>query len=319
MIAALAITVVMSWDSPSGSPATALTPALNAEATVLDVGPASTVMACGAYVISLGSDEVIQFPGPPPSPDVHHFQEATIRRGAAVVATVHDYDIETVACQPYLTGPTPAIIVTSWSGGGHCCIVTRVYQTEPLQRVLSYDGGTGAQIVAAPGGQAVALFFFDSHYGYIIGEAEGYEELSSAAIPATPLVACFSGTRFRDCTARYPSVIAECEATYSANLERALREQRPVRRSVNPLTWTSDAQLRSAAIGKEMCGLVRGIDHAAEITRDIAAQTQDADLAKHIGTWFQQYYGRLVHYMRTRGDELLRPCGRFQIDPCQAN
>ncbi len=251
-------------------------------------------MPCGKYIVQASGE--------------HSNMRVDILQGDAIVDTVEDFAITEMLCQPHLTGETPAVIILSYGGGANCCFEARVYRTDPWRRVLDYQSppadGSAEVLTGVEGERRSVLLLDDASSGRF------FDYLAVVFLPHIPLVACFSGERFQDCTQRYPSIVEKCETEYSEALTRALLHKWPWGDTGPVLVdlWASDAEiLRVVALDKEVCGLIRGKDHLADITQEIAARTHDANLAEYVGAWLQKHHQDLVDWIRVRGQQLLQP------------
>jgi hypothetical protein len=142
-----------------------------------------------------------------------------IRRGQTVVQSIAGWTFEDVQCVDATGDRTPELIVTLYSGGAHCCTTIHVFQFQPSPRwILNYAAGNagGFSIERGPGGRP-ALVLGDDGLAY-------YGDLCFACSPSSlPLVACYEGTRFVDCTRRFPALIQQAIETYTEQLKEAVR------------------------------------------------------------------------------------------------
>jgi hypothetical protein len=142
-----------------------------------------------------------------------------IRRGQTVVQSVVGWIMGDVQCTDVTGDRSPELIVTLNSGGAHCCTTIHVLQFQPSARwILNFASGNagGFSIERGPNGRP-ALVLGDDGLAY-------YGDLCFACSPSSlPLVACYEGARFVDCTRRFPALIREAIETYTEQIKDAVR------------------------------------------------------------------------------------------------
>lgn len=144
-----------------------------------------------------------------------------IRRGQSVVKTLTGDRITEIRCVELTGDGSPDLSIEWYSGGAHCCTTIQIFQLRPaLRQILMYGAGhtTGFTVVRDRGGKP-ALVLGDSSLAY-------YGDLCFACSPSSmPLVACYTGTRYVDCTRRFPDAVQEAIKTYTDSLRDAIRSK----------------------------------------------------------------------------------------------
>lgn len=225
------------------------------------------------------------------SPPLQHVQFA---RGAAVVETV-DFEPEgnlvAVQCRAGVAGPGPAVLISNYTGGMHCCYTVSVYTTAPFRQVLAFDNNSVRWTFHRTPGGAEALVLNDGHFDY-------YGDLGHVWAPVVlPLVACYRTGRFVDCTREFPDVIAACEARYTADLDHD-------RELITP--EDGDRPWQGAALGVYLCGLLRGQTSVDATARLMVKATGDPTLARRVAVWLRAHSAEARRWIASR-PSLLRP------------
>lgn len=174
--------------------------------------------ACVGYALQLSE---------PVTSAVERYARITIKRDGRVMGTISGEAISGVDCVDVTGDRRPEVIVETWSGGAHCCSTMQVFLLQPsFRRILSYQAGSAAGFVArrAPGGR-LGLVLGDDGLAY-------YDDLCFACSPThMPLVACYAGGRFVECTRQFPGLIQEAIRISQDQLKEALastHESRPL-------------------------------------------------------------------------------------------
>lgn len=207
-----------------------------------------------------------------------------IRRRHAVVKTVTAWAIGEVDCTDLTGDGRPELIVESFSGGAHCCYTIQVFQLQPaLRRILNFEAGNaGGFSVGQGAGGRPALVLGDDGLAY-------YGDLCFACSPHhIPLVACYDGTRFVECTRQFPAVIQEAVKDAIEQLRQAVQsthESRPYYMKGAAL----GVYAAYALLGKEAAGLatVRRIARDPEVTSWLVNQRGG------VAEWLRNRAGRL--------------------------
>jgi hypothetical protein len=144
-----------------------------------------------------------------------------IRRGPKVIKTLTGDRITEVQCVEVTGDAVPELSIEWYSGGAHCCTTVQIFQLRPAFReILLFGAGhtIGFTVVRDRQGKP-ALVLGDSSLAY-------YGDLCFACSPSSmPLVACYTGARYVDCTRRFPSVVQDTIKTYTDNLREAIRSK----------------------------------------------------------------------------------------------
>jgi hypothetical protein len=192
-----------------------------------------------------------------------------IRRGQTIVKTLTGSRLPEVRCLD-LTGDGRQELTAEWhSGGAHCCSTIQVFQLQPaFRQLLTYEAGhtQGFEVDRGPDGRP-ALILGDSGLAY-------YDELCFACSPSSmPLVACYAGDRYVDCTRRFPNVVGKAIKAYTESLKEAVRSTHSSR-----IEYMKGAALgvyaAHALLGREAGGLTaaKRISAEPQVTSWLAAQ-----------------------------------------------
>src|SRR3990172_7510843 len=171
---------------------------------------ADTPAQCAGHTIRLSETE---------TRDAGPSSRLVVRRGQTVVKTLTGWRITEVRCVELTGDSTPELSVEWFSGGAHCCSTIQIFQLRPTVRELLplYAGHTGGFTVQRDQGGRPALVLGDSGLAY-------YGDLCFACSPSSmPLVACYTGGRYVDCTRRFPSVVQKTIASYTESLRDSIR------------------------------------------------------------------------------------------------
>lgn len=138
-----------------------------------------------------------------------------IRKGGRLLETVSDWSVTGVECADVYGDKIPELLVTSYSGGAHCCETLRVFALEKTPRkLLEYAAGnaTGHELKDLDGDGRQELLLGDDSFAY-------FDDLCYACSPShLPLVACGAERGFQDCTTRFPALLRTALARYTERL-----------------------------------------------------------------------------------------------------
>jgi hypothetical protein len=145
-----------------------------------------------------------------------HPTRLSIQKGGRLLQTVSDWWIARVECADLENDRTPELLVTSYSGGAHCCETLRVWILEPRapRKILEYEAGNagGFDVRDLDGNGRLELLLGDDSFAY-------FDDLSYAYSPRRlPLVACSGATGWLDCTRQFPEVLRTVLAGYVGHL-----------------------------------------------------------------------------------------------------
>lgn len=200
------------------------------------------------------------------------------------VKTITDWAIDGVDCTDVTGDGRSELFVESYSGSAHCCYTIQVFQLQPaFRRILDFGAGSagGFSVRRGPGGRP-ALILGDDGLAY-------YGDLCFACSPSyMPLVACYDGTRFVECTRQFPAVIREAIKDSIEQLGQAIRSTHDSR----PYYMKGAAlgvYAAYALLGKETDGLatVARIAPEPEVTSWLVNQRGG------VAEWLRERAGRL--------------------------
>jgi hypothetical protein len=204
-----------------------------------------------------------------------------IRKAVRILQTVTDYRMTVVACQDITGDGTPELLVAPFAGGVSEAL--HIFALNPiLHRILYYKGGGFYGIKRVKNGPAV-LVLDDVHFA-------SYEGLcpDCGAPGHLPLLACFEGGRFTDCTSEYPSLIADFAYFNKVQLRRAVAADADVMNA------------RGSALGVYATYLLMGEGQAGIHTVDKITNSQT------LTAWLLDQTDTLERWFAKRGNELLR-------------
>jgi|GEM_PF-1394956 len=250
-------------------PAAAGGPPLRASARAPAQEPPARV-ACGAYeAVATGAV------GSRPT-------RLLLQRQGRVMTTVTAYAIAAVSCDDVTGDGAPDLLARTFSGGAHCCETVRVWSLGDKPRlVLDYAAGNagGASARDLDGDGRAELLLGDDGLAY-------FDDLDYASSPSSlPLVACFAGETFRDCTAEHPEALREAAARFRERLDGSP---------------AGAGRVRGAALGFFAASLLLG--QAAQAREDIRAVVQDEKLM----AWLERAAPKLRVWADARGRKLKR-------------
>jgi hypothetical protein len=205
-----------------------------------------------------------------------------IRRGRTVVETMAGWGwgIEDVRCNDLTGDATPELIVALYSGGAHCCTTIHVFQFQPTPRwILNFAAGNaGGFTIQRDSTGRPALILGDGGLAY-------YGDLCFACSPSSlPLAACYEGTRFVECTRRFPAVIQAAVDLYSDRLKDAVRS-----------THTSRTEyMKGGALGVYAAHVLRGKD------ADGLAAARRLGATPEVMSWLTRQRDGVVTWFRSR-------------------
>jgi len=148
-----------------------------------------------------------------------HPTRLTIQKDGRLLATVSDWMVTRVACADLENDKAPELLVTSYSGGAHCCETLRVWALElkAPRKILEYEAGNA-------GGFDVRDLDGDGRLELVLGDDSFacFDDLSYAHSPRRfPLVACRGAAGWLDCTRQHPDLLRAVLADYVGQLAPA--------------------------------------------------------------------------------------------------
>jgi hypothetical protein len=255
-----------------------LAPAALSAMVVLTSAPASlaqpqkvTRLTCGAYEVVPGG---VAANGQP--------SRVGIRRAGRLLDTVSDWSIVQVECVDVHGGKTPELLVSSHSGGAHCCETLHVFAlAESPRELLRYAAGNaiGYEFRDLDGDGRMELLLGDDSFAY-------FGDLSYAASPSyLPLVACAADRGFRDCTTRFPEIVRAALARYTGRLA--------------PPSPDRDVKtVEGAALG------VLAVSMLLAEEREGLAAVRAATGSDEVMTWLERASPQVRDWVSARGDRL---------------
>jgi hypothetical protein len=206
----------------------------------------------------------------------------SIQRDGRLLQTVSDWRITRVECADIDNDRTPELLVTSDSGGAHCCETLRVWTLGPTPaQVLEYEAGNagGFELRDLDGDGRAELLVGDDSFAF-------YDDLCYACAPRyLPLVACLADGAFRDCTKRFPDVLRSWMARYTARMEA-------------PADAAAVKSVEGAALGVLAISVLLGEEAAGVEAIRTAVGSDD------VMRWLERARPKVRDWARTRGKKL---------------
>ncbi len=139
----------------------------------------------------------------------------SIQKEGRLLVTVSDWAVVRVDCADIDGDKTFELLVSTYSGGAHCCETVRVWALEKKPRtLLEYAAGNagGFELKDLDGDGRQELLLGDDSFAY-------FGDLCYACSPShLPMIACAVDTGFQDCTRKFPDVLRSALARYSERL-----------------------------------------------------------------------------------------------------
>ncbi len=164
-----------------------------------------------------------------------------VMRSARPMWTLPDADagpITSVTCRDATGDGISDLLVERYSGGAHCCTTLYIVTLVPgIRLVLRYPAGNagGFDIVDINRDGRPELVLGDDSFAY-------FDDLCYACSPSEmPLIACFQGGRFVDCTRAFPGKVREGVTVWSSRLREEIKQ--------GPSAPGSAQYIRGAALG----------------------------------------------------------------------
>lgn len=227
--------------------------------------------ACGAY-------EVV----PSGFRDSGRPSRLTIQKAGRLLVSLTDWSILSSDCDDITADRVPELVVRTFNGGAHCCETLRVYALDEKPRLLlvyEANNAVGAEVRDLDGDGRRELLLGDDTFAY-------FDDLCYACSPASlPMVACYTGQRFEDCTRRFPDLLRERRDRYLARVGPAADED-------------ARQPIRGAALG------------VVAVSALLGEQAQGLDLVRKAGAeepvvaWLTKSLPRVREWLDTRGRKL---------------
>jgi hypothetical protein len=183
------------------------------------------------------------------------------------------------------------LLVSTYSGGAHCCTTLYVVAlTPPARLLLYYDAGNsgGYQVVDLNKDGRPELLLGDDGLAY-------FADLCDACSPSSmPLLACFRDGRFQDCTRAFPMFLREQIASQTQGLREALRTA--------GRDSFSQQSIRGAALGLYAAYLLAGLD--ATGWQAVQTGLGAGDAARDVMPWLTKNRAAVRKWASTRGNRL---------------
>jgi hypothetical protein len=230
-----------------------------------------TRLACGPY------DAV-----PSGVSDSGHPTRLSIQKDGRLLRAVSDWRVTRVDCADINDDKTPELLVTTNSGGAHCCETLRVWSLgAALKPVLEYESGNaeGFELRDLDRDGRAELLLGDDAFAF-------YDDLCYACAPRNlPIVACFTDVGFQDCTARFPEILRESKARFAERLRA-------------PGAGTDVKSVEGAALGVLAVSVLLG-EEASGIETVRAAVASD-----EVMKWLERARPRVRDWAQGRGKRL---------------
>jgi hypothetical protein len=193
--------------------------------------------------------------------------------------------IVSVACRDLTGDRTPELAVETYSGGAHCCTdLTVLSLGSPVRVLLRYGAGnSGVEIKDLDRDGRPELVLGDDTFAY-------FDDLCFACSPSSfPLVACYRGGRFEDCTRRFPSLLRAKARQWTAALRDELRK---------PADAAARDYARGAALGLYASHMLLGEEAAGWAA--VRALTRRRDIVD----WLARHRATVRNWAATRAKKL---------------
>ncbi|HEY3381959.1 MAG TPA: VCBS repeat-containing protein [Vicinamibacterales bacterium] len=206
----------------------------------------------------------------------------SIQKNGRLLVNVSDWAITALSCEDINGDSTLELLVSTHSGGAHCCATLHIWSLglspKPL---LDYEGGnaTDLEVRDLDGDGRKELLLGDDGLAY-------FDDLSYASSPASiPLVACFAVDRFQDCTTRFPEILRARMKIYSGRLHP-------------PTSEDDEQEVRGAALGVLAIAVLLGEE---EQSLSAVLQTTRSDV---VMKWLERLRPRVRDWAAARGRKL---------------
>lgn len=157
-------------------------------------GPKVTVKTCGAYTVRMEEGQDIA---------AENRSRVTLLRSGKTYATYTDDMVNLDACQDLTKDGVPEAILSTFSGGAHCCTTVYVYSlTTPPRLLLEADVAHSGGVIPKQldGTGPLELVTGDWRFAYDL-------DMSFADSPALTQVYAYQGGRYVDATRQFPKYL----------------------------------------------------------------------------------------------------------------
>lgn len=210
-----------------------------------------------------------------------HPARLSIQKAGRLLVTVADWSVTAAGCEELTGDRVPELVVRTASGGAGCCETVRVFGLGAKPRLLllyQANHAPGAEARDIDGDGRAELILGDDTFAY-------FDDLSHAASPALPLVACFGGDRFADCTPRFPELLRDLRRRHAARL-------------APPAGDEAVSEARGAALGVIAASALLGEeDEGLRMVRDAVTDPRVTD-------WVKKALPRVRDWVTARGRKL---------------
>ncbi|GAA5511861.1 hypothetical protein Dcar01_00575 [Deinococcus carri] len=168
-----------------------------------------TLVLAGLLLLSSAQAEVLKWGNltvtvtPRPEGNYDAEAQAVVKNGSRTVLTVRGWNVA-AELQPLRPGGLPELVLTTFSGGAHCCSVNYVFTQDGgrVENLAILDSGNyGVQFADLNGDGTKELLF--------ASDSLAYYDWSYAASPALRTVLGWDGVRLADRTRAYAYVPAQ--------------------------------------------------------------------------------------------------------------
>jgi len=206
----------------------------------------------------------------------------SIQKAGRLLLTISDWSITRVECADINGNQALDLLVTSYSGGAHCCETLQVWALldKPL-KVLAYEAGNagGHELQDLDADGRKELLLGDDTFAY-------FGDLCYACSPRNvPMIVCRTPKGFEDCTRRFPGVLRESLGRFTDRLKPPTDEE--------DLKFVEGAALGALALWSLLGEEEKGLE-------SIRAAVQSDDVAK----WLQRARPQVRDWVTARGKRI---------------
>jgi hypothetical protein len=206
----------------------------------------------------------------------------SIQKAGRLLVSITDWRVVSVECDDITADAVQELVVRTFSGGAHCCETLRVYALGGVPRLLllyEANNAMGVDVRDVNGDGRRELILGDDTFAY-------FDDLCYACSPSQlPLVACYTGARFEDCTRQFPELLRARRDAYLSRVGPAADE-------------SARAQAKGAALGALATSVLLGEEEQG-LSAISAAGPGEAVMA-----WLRKSLPVVREWAATRGKKL---------------